>query len=122
MKPAALLIAFLAAPAFAQDAAPLECAGLDALVSWGLVPQEEAAALSTLARSGDAATCEAELEARSLPGLDDRACRAALARILDHGVPPSDRAGAPFEDPSLVLPLVLSGENPITCAALANAP
>ena len=118
----ALLLAGAPALGLAQDAPPLECAGLETLVSLGLVSEGEAADISALAGAGDPAACGAELESRGFPGFRDRACRAALTRILTDGVPSRDGAGASFEDPGVVLPLVLSGENPITCAALANAP
>ncbi len=116
----ALTVHLLASPSIlpAQDAepwlqaVPLECAALEAVVSFGLTA--EAADLSVLegvVQGGDGGACATELTALGFDdGLDNPVCRQALELFAALG-PPS-----PEGDPGALAYDVLTGASPEACA------
>ena len=111
--------------ALAQEAElspSLECASLELAATWGLLATPGGDAAPLPAQPGDAAACGEDLGRLNLIGLTLPDCRAAMARILNHGVPDRDALGAPFDDTGLLIHDVLSGSNPDLCTAVRDAP
>jgi hypothetical protein len=111
--PVLLLPAF---PAHAAEpwlqAVPLECAALEAVISFGLAADSgNISVLEGLLQDGDGAACASELAALGFgEGLNNPVCRQALELFAAFG-PPS-----PEGDPGALVHDFLTGASPESCA------